>query len=64
MQLALIMAGAVVLPLIATRVTVRPNKAISLRVQQPIERLLDARANNPIQMPLNPFLVDLHDIRH
>ena len=62
MQLALVVAGTSVTALLSALVTLRIAKPVGLRIKQCVEGILDRAAHNPIQVPLDPLVVDFDDV--
>ena len=59
----LVVAGPRIATSFSPFVALRIAKPISLGVEESVQRLLNRAANNPVQVPPDPLVVDRDDIR-
>ncbi len=62
MELALVVARTGIKTVLATLVTLRMAKPVGFRIEQCVEGILNRAAHDPIQVPLDPLVVDLDDV--
>jgi hypothetical protein len=62
MQLALVVAGPSIATSLAALVALRVAQTIRFGIQQRVQRLLHAAANHPVEVALDPLIVNRDDI--
>ena len=63
LQAPLVVAGPRVATRLGALVALGIAKPISLGIEESVQRLLNRAANNPVQVPPDPLVVDRDDIR-